>query len=731
MHLVSIKYYLRLFLKGILNSYSQIFFSNNYFLAGLLLFVSFFDLGAGISGVLAIFISQLTALAFHFDHKNITNGTYTYNSAMVGMALGGFYQLNISLIALIIIAGILTFFLSIWFMHQLANKGLPFLSISFLIVIWLFVLGAKNFSALQLNEKNTLTFLEYFPSFFLNVTELIANIPFSNFFYLYFRSLGAIIFQYNDFAGILIAIGLLFQSRISFLLSIVGFSFGYGFYQLMEADFSQLIYSYIGFNFILTSIALGGFFIVSNTRSFVLLLFCIPVIAILISGLSGLFTYLGLPLYSLPFNLVVWIVLFAIGKRSYSSKLNLVAYQHFSPEKNHYKFYNAVERFSKMAYYSLDLPIIGKWRISQGHNGTITHKEDYKYAWDFDIIDEQGKTYHGSGVDLMDYYCYNMPITAPLFGTVIAIIDGVEDNAIGNVDIQHNWGNTIIIKHDDFFYSKLSHLKINSIEVKVGDYVSKGQVIAKCGSSGRSPEPHLHYQLQATPYIGSKTLLYPIGYYLTNQNNTFKFHSYNIPKQSEIVCNVISTPLIFDAFNFIPGKKLQWHYSFESKSEIITWEVGVTIQNQAYLYCPRTKSTAFFVNNGTEFYFTDFDGNKNSLLHNFYLSAHKIILGYYEGITVKDKLSISELFPVLLKSVHDLTAPFYHYLKADYSFSFAKIDNIHNPTTIKMNTSCEGIIFNKKISTINYSLEISNADNAIITFIGIQQKFKAVLCSTI
>ena len=39
-------------------------------------------------------------------------------------------------------------------------------------------------------------------------------------------------------------------------------------------------------------------------------------------------------------------------------------------------------------------------------------------------------------------------------------------------------------------------LKQFSLTVNEGDFVSKGQVIAKVGSTGRSSAPHLHYEVR-------------------------------------------------------------------------------------------------------------------------------------------------------------------------------------------------------------------------------------------
>lgn len=56
------------------------------------------------------------------------------------------------------------------------------------------------------------------------------------------------------------------------------------------------------------------------------------------------------------------------------------------------------------------------------------------------------------------------------------------------------YGNYIIIQHSGF-YSCYAHLCKNTLKVKDGDKVKKGQPIAKCGNTGNSDLPHLHFEL--------------------------------------------------------------------------------------------------------------------------------------------------------------------------------------------------------------------------------------------
>ena len=721
------KDYIKLIKDGLLNSYAQIFFSKSNVLAVFLLVISFLDLGAGLSGVLAVFIGQFTAILFNFDTELVRDGTYTYNSVLVGIAIGIFYELNTSFLILLFISSIFVFFVSVSLLSSFAKKNSPILSIPFLIVIWIVILSADNFSALSLKQKEVLSLVAVFPDLFTKTTAIIGTLPFSNALYLYFRSLGAIFFQYNDLAGLIIAIGLLIHSRINFVLSIFGFLIGYFFYYYLQGDFSQLIYSYIGFNFILTAIALGGFFVVASRRSFLLLLLTIPTIALVIGGLQPIFSQFGLPLYSLPFNIVVLLFLSAMLVRSKSKGLQLVTLQQYSAEKNHYKFFNSKKRFNKETYFHISFPVMGNWTISQGYKGNETHKEEWQHALDFVITDDDNKTFKLPGQDVTDYYCYDLPVIAPESGYVVNIVDGIADNKIGEVNLDENWGNTIIIKHAEFLYSKLSHLKRNTIKVRTGDYVTKGNIIAYVGSSGRSPEPHLHFQMQTTPYIGSKTIAYPISYYLSEKDGINTFHSFEVPKKDEKISNIKTTGLLKKAFAFIPGKTFNFEVTKDEKVENIKWEVFVSATNKPYIYSHTANSIAYFVNNGNLFYFTDFYGDKKSILHYFSLGAHKIPMGYYPEIEVEDYLLIDTIFNPLIKGIHDFTAPFFHYLRAIYKFKFTSVDEKHNPTKIEFETNCTGKFMSKTQRKITFNFVLK--DNNIASFsIKDKQKTIDVLC---
>lgn len=60
-------------------------------------------------------------------------------------------------------------------------------------------------------------------------------------------------------------------------------------------------------------------------------------------------------------------------------------------------------------------------------------------------------------------------------------------------DERYGYGNLIEIDHGTGYKTRYGHNK--ALIVKVGDVVSKGQVIALMGSTGRSTGPHVHYEI--------------------------------------------------------------------------------------------------------------------------------------------------------------------------------------------------------------------------------------------
>jgi hypothetical protein len=342
------------------------------------------------------------------------------------------------------------------------------------------------------------------------------------------------------------------------------------------------------------------------------------------------------------------------------------------------------------------LPFHGEWTVAQAHNGEITHKGEWAHAWDFIIIDKEEKQFRGEGNTVEDYFCYNKLIVSPAYGNVVDIIDGIEDNEVGEVNIIHNWGNTIVIKHAEYLYSQISHLKPGSFKVKKGDSLKKGDIIAQCGNSGRSPFPHLHFQIQATPFIGSKTLDYPIDHSIVKKDNKMGLISYSKPLKDEIVSNIDVEPLLKNALNFVPGQELHFRFKKKNKKAIdVVWEIMIDIYNHTYIYCSKSNSYAYFFNDGSLIYFKNFIGNKYSPLYFFYLALYKVPFGFYQNVEITDTFPINLVYNKYLIYIQDVIAPFYLFLKSKFLLTYKNSDTSLSPSSItlesRMNTSFFGL----------------------------------------
>ena len=702
---------IKLFLKSIPNSYGQVFFSDQRMFALILIVVTFFDLYAGLLGFISVLVTNLSGFLLGFDRKTISKGVFGFNSLLVGLGLGIYFQPGPHLILVIIIAAILTLLISVSLQGVIGKYALPYLSIPFLLSIWIMTLATKDFAALGISERGIYTFNDLYTiggGPLVRVYEWWNELQLPRSLRIYFISLGAILFQYNLLSGIILSIGLLLFSRISFSLSLIGFYTAYLFYDIIGANISELSYSYIGFNYILTSIAVGGFFIIPSKRSYFWVVILIPIVAMITISLSKVFAVFNLPIYSLPFNMVVLLFLYALKFRLKPSlALSEVVIQHNSPEKNLYAFHNDMVRFRQHEELPISLPFLGIWTVSQAHDGEHTHKNEFRHAWDFVITDSDEKQYMGSGDLLTDYYCFEKMVLAPADGTVELVVDRIPDNIVGEVNVKENWGNTVIIKHDDQLYTSLSHLKEGSIKVKEGDSIKEGDEIGRCGNSGRSPYPHLHFQVQETPYIGSVTKEYPISYHIHHRKDGFRLKSFELPELGDLVSNIERNDLLFSAFHFIPGRRYHFDVVVNGEKKSSYWEVNTDPYNNSYIRCHPSGSMAYFINDGNLMYFTHFTGDKKCLLYYFFLAAFQVQQGYYQDLQISDIYPLNLIYSQPLLGLQDLLAPFWIFLRSEYSCRYDWIDSDMSPSEIRLVSSAKNFVAGHKMKSFEFTLLVN------------------------
>jgi hypothetical protein len=440
--------------------------------------------------------------------------------------------------------------------------------------------------------------------------------------------------------------------------------------------------------------------------------------------MTKLLGFMLLPVFSLPFSMVVILFLYFLSMRKSASGLVLTPIQHYTPESNLYSYANNKTRLSQLYYHPIQLPFWGEWMINQGHNGIYTHKGEWSNAYDFILLDEELKSFSSDGLRCEDYYCYNKPVLAPADGFVEEIIDQVEDNEIGTMDTRNNWGNTITIRHQHGLYTQLSHLRKGTFKVGKGDQVKCGDVLANCGNSGRSSYPHLHFQVQTSPKPGSKTIHYPFAYYLKARSNSLAIAAFSNPAEGETVSGVRTLTLLKKSFEIPPNSVLEFQFKDDKgKEQLARWEAYTDAFNNNYLYCSQTKSTAYYVNDGTMFYFTTFYGSKKSLLYYFYLTAFKLLLGFYPELTITDALPLNGLQNRNgLIWLHDFIAPFTNRVRANFSVRQMHGDDAYHPQLLTLVSQIDLSIFGKPERESNGTILLK--DNRIHQFTFSNKKIK-------
>ena len=138
-----------------------------------------------------------------------------------------------------------------------------------------------------------------------------------------------------------------------------------------------------------------------------------------------------------------------------------------------------------------------------------------RFAIDFVKVADDNKTFKGDQLKNESYYAEGVDALAVANGTVVEVKDSIPENVPGinsravPITLETVGGNHVIIDIGGGYYGFYAHLKPGSLKVKLGDKVTRGQVIGLVGNTGNSTEPHLHFHVaDAISPLGSEGVPY-------------------------------------------------------------------------------------------------------------------------------------------------------------------------------------------------------------------------------
>jgi len=603
------------FVYNVLKPYSAILFLDNKFAGFILLFITFINPSVALSGIAAILFTSLFAEFIGLKEAYLSQGFYIYNSLLVGMGVGYIFSPTLLSIFLIAIVSSFTFMFSFMLNRLFSVYQIPILSLPFSIVTMFLYLASLKYSGLLSSLVNNATIL-----------DITLPLGISGFL----KSFGTIFFLPNNLAGILMLLLVLYFSRIIVIMALVGYYFGVFVHSFLIGSYEQALYDPYAFNYILVAMALCGVFLLPTISSFLLALIAVAISVVLTDAIGMLFNYYAIPVFTLPFNLTVITFIFTLSAIYYKDfNLHIKS----TPEESFSRYLSYIFRFGEIAT-KISLPFSGSWSVYQEFDDEWTHKGKYKYAYDF-VIKHEGKSYRNDSTDVQEYYCFGESILSPVSGYIVDSRDDLVDNMIGQVDTINNWGNYIIIKSDIGFFVEVSHIMQYSTSVKVGDYVQTGSVIAKCGNSGYSPEPHIHIQVQDVGIIGGFTREFCFSEYYKENELIFNAK----PKKGDILGGVVSDKSISSRLLFILDDRYEYDV-YENETKIGEEKVIVKMNDYGEFYFEDiAQNRLYFYHDLKQFYFHNYVGEESHLKWLFKLAPRVPFVNKKE-IRFKDSLPL-------------------------------------------------------------------------------------------
>jgi urea transporter len=561
--------------------YASVCFAQAPWLGWLFLAATLIVPQVGVAGLLGVLAAVLCAQFLQLSSRHLT--FFGYNGLLTGLALGSQFPLDLTLAGLILAGAGLTVLIgslaldSLWRWERVSPLSLPFV-----LATWFTLSASQSLPTAAPSAELSSSGILPLP---LGIEAWLA-------------AMGAVFFSSHPVSGLIILSGILVLSRYLLLLAVSSYVVGTLVLSQISLGTNGINPQIVGFNCLLTSMALGGLFTVPGLASWLLAMLASALCSILAIGFHSLLEPFHLPVLALPFVVTTLLFLICLRKRVHNQTPELILEQPGLPEQTFERARLARHRGVATPLLHLRLPFAESWSVYQGVNGAHTHQPPWQHALDFYRVETEC-SYRGEGNQLEDYYCFGLPILAPLTGQVVSVVQHLPDNIPGQVDAQHNWGNYLLIRAENSTHVMLAHLQQNSVLVTPGTWVVEGQVIASCGNSGRSPQPHLHLHVQQGATPGEATLPFRIRHYLVDftvgghlvQHADFRLTG--LPEENQSVRASVVSQALWEAMALPVGRWLEYEYTRNGQCRNLRLESRIDLSGQLRLHSDSGASAAY------------------------------------------------------------------------------------------------------------------------------------------
>lgn len=145
------------------------------------------------------------------------------------------------------------------------------------------------------------------------------------------------------------------------------------------------------------------------------------------------------------------------------------------------------------------VPLEGPAFVMAGHERHHLEENGYgDFAYDLGVAEDGGRRWHDDGLDLTDYFSWDVEATSPTSGFVVEVERHHPDRPIGgeppDLDAPEN---LVGLWLEGSYHAYVLHHRQDSLPagLEPGDWVDVGEPLGRIGNSGTSLEPHLHLAL--------------------------------------------------------------------------------------------------------------------------------------------------------------------------------------------------------------------------------------------